>query len=224
MSYPPQPPNQGPPPYQGPPQGPPYQGPPQGGPPYQGPPQGQNPQGGGHWQPPPPPKKKHTVRNVLLGVLALFLLLGACSAIFGGTEDTSSNDGNSSSSAEVDTATKDKAQDKAPAKKTAKPKPVAKWKTVAKLSGNTNKAGSDFHLNGCDARMTYNVQGDVSATIVAFYVMESGKKLQEDGGIPVASPTKSGPGRTVIREDEGDYYIETVAANAEWQVQVQEKC
>ena len=95
--------------------------------------------------------------------------------------------------------------------------------TVGKLSGNTNKAGPDFHLNGCDTRMTYNVQG-AESTIVAFYVMDSGTQLMEDGGIPVASPTETGPGETVIRKDEGDYYVEVVAANADWQVQVQEKC
>ena len=105
----------------------------------------------------------------------------------------------------------------------AEPEPEPEWKTVAKLSGNTNKAGPDFHLNGCDTRMTYNVQG-AESTLVAFYIMDSGTQLMEDGGIPVASPPESGPGETVIRKDEGDYYAEVMAANAEWQVQVQEKC
>ncbi|GAB3780922.1 DUF2510 domain-containing protein [Nocardioides pacificus] len=104
------------------------------------------------------------------------------------------------------------------------PEPEPKWMTVGKLSGNTNKAGPDFHLDGCDIRMTYNVQGDATSTIVAFYLMDSGTQLMEDGGFPVAQPTKTGPGETTLRKDEGDYYIEVVAANAEWTVQVQEKC
>lgn len=105
----------------------------------------------------------------------------------------------------------------------AKEEPAPEWKTVATLSGNTNKAGPDFHLNGCDTRMTYNVQGDTSP-LVAFYVQDSGTQLEKDGGIPVASPTESGRGETTLRRDEGDYYIQVVSANAEWQAQVQEQC
>ncbi len=152
---------------------------------------------------------------IVLGVIILFSIIG------GITGGNGSDDG----APAADTSSKTTDSKTADTKKSEKkPEAKPKWRTVAKLSGNTNKAGSDFHLKGCDTRMTYNVQGDVSSTIVAFYVMQSGKKLLEDGGIPVASPTKAGPGKTVIREDEGDYYIDALAANAEWQVQVQEKC
>lgn len=155
---------------------------------------------------------------IVIGVLILFSIIGAI-----GGDDTASDD-SSSDTKDSKSATKKDAKPADTKKSEQAPEPEPEWKTVAKLSGNTNKAGPDFHLNGCDTQMTYNVQGDVASTLVAFYVMESGTQLQEDGGFPVASPTKTGPGKTTIREDEGDYYIEAVAANAEWQVQVQEKC
>lgn len=145
------------------------------------------------------------------GVIVLFSIIGG---ITGGGDSDSTTPAADDSSDTTDSKSAD----------TQKTEPNPKWMTVAKLRGNTNKAGPDFRLNGCDTRMTYNVQGDVSSTLVAFYVMESGKKIMEDGGIPVASPTKAGRGNTTIRQDEGDYYIETIAANADWQVQVQEKC
>lgn len=57
--------------------------------PHQG--SGQAPPQGGYQQPPPgyyygpPPKKKHTVRNVLLGLTAVFvLMIGGCVALLGG--------------------------------------------------------------------------------------------------------------------------------------------
>jgi len=166
------------------------------------------------------PKKPFYRRplGIVLIVLGVIILLSIIGAITGGGDSNGGNTAADNSSKTTDSKSADTK------KSEKKPEPTPKWKTVAKLRGNTNKAGPDFHLNGCDTRMTYNVQGDVSSTLVAFYVMESGKKLLEDGGIPVASPTKAGPGKTVIREDEGDYYIDVVAANAEWQVQVQEKC
>jgi len=166
------------------------------------------------------PKKPFYRRplGIVLIVLGVIILLSFIGGISGGGDssggDTAADDSsetNDSKSAETK-------------KSKQKPESTPQWKTVAKLRGNTNKAGTDFHLNGCDTRMTYNIQGDVASTVVGIYVMDSGTQLQEDGGFPVVSPTKTGPGKTTIRKDEGDYYIETVAANAEWRVRVQEKC
>lgn len=170
----------------------------------------------------PPHKKTHGLRNVLLIVVLLFvLLMGGCLAVLGLGASEVANDANKRSKS--DTSARAKNEDKPKAEdKAEEPAPV--WETVAKLSGNTNKAGPDFSLSGCETRMTYDVQGDPSSTLVAFYVQESGTQLTEDGGFPVASPTKTGPGQTTIRKDEGDYYVEVVAANADWQVQVQERC
>ena len=165
----------------------------------------------------------------LVGFVLIAIIAGALGG--GGDEgddatakdDSSSQSSDSGKKSMVASQPDEEAESTEEAEPTEEPEPEPKWTTVGKLSGNTNKAGPDFKLNGCDTRMTYRVQG-AESTIVAFYVMDSGTQLMEDGGIPVASPTKSGPGETVIRKDEGDYYIEVVAANAEWQVQVQEKC
>jgi hypothetical protein len=162
-------------------------------------------------------KKK---RYIALIVVGLFVVIGAASG--GGGGDDSTTDAGASPTA---TATQSSAAAKESTGAPKQAKPVAKptWKTVSDLRGNTNKSGPDFHLNGCDTRLTYDVKGG-DMSLVAFYVMESGKKLLEDGGIPVASPSESGRGETVLREDEGDYYIEVMGANADWTAAVQEKC
>ena len=188
-----------------------------------------------HGQPPayaPPPKKSNLLRNVIIGVVVLMVLMcGGCFAIVGLGANEVSKEVDKSVQAEESDSTPTEDSEATPAE-SAKPEkteeeeeaePSATWKTVAKLAGNTNKAGPDFRLSGCDTRMTYTVQGG-DMLIVAFYVMESGTSLTEDGGIPVASPTESGRGETVIRLSEGDYYLETASANATWSVQVQEKC
>lgn len=159
----------------------------------------------------------------LVGLVLIAIIAGALGGGGDAGDDATATDDSSSQSSDSGKKDKAAAAPKEEAEPTEEPEPKPKWKTVGKLSGNTNKAGPDFQLNGCDTRMTYNVQG-AESTLVAFYVMDSGTQLMEDGGIPVASPTKSGPGETVIRKDEGDYYIEVVAANADWQVQVQEMC
>lgn len=195
------------------------------------PPQGGQPYG----HPMPPPKKSNTLRNVLIGVVVFFILTcGGCLAIVGvganevaKEADKAASEAASAGDAPEDEPGTDQNTDKPKAsektEKAEKPKPKAEWKTVAELSGNTSKAGPDFHLDGCEVRLKYNIKGGDSA-LVAFYVLDSGTKLMEDGGFPVASPDKSGAGETSLRKDEGDYYIEVVAANADWDAQVQEKC
>lgn len=180
-------------------------------------------QGGAYASPVESPQKKnwflrHKILSAVLAFLIIAVIASAASS-GGGSEDDTAKDSSDSTRAEDSppNAEEPETEDE------SEPEPEPKWKTVSKLSGNTNNAGPDFRLNGCDTRMTYDVQG-AESTIVAFYVMDSGTQLMEDGGIPVASPTESGAGETVIRKDDGDYYIEVVAANAEWQVQVQEKC
>lgn len=153
------------------------------------------------------------------------VLVGIIGSATGGADTTKDADATSSTTV---TAAPKKSEpsteksDAAPKKKKASG-PKATWKTVASLEGNTNKSGADFHLNGCDARLKYNVSGG-SSILVAFYLVESGKKLMDDGGFPVASPSESGAGETVLREDEGDYYLDVMGANATWSAQVQEKC
>lgn len=106
--------------------------------------------------------------------------------------------------------------------KKAKPKPKSTWKTVAKLSGSSDKASPDFHLNGCETRMDYAVGGGDMA-VVNIYVLDSGVNLMEDGGFPeVAMADKSDT--TQIRRDEGDYYLDVTAANTDWSVKIEEKC
>lgn len=150
------------------------------------------------------------------GIVGGIVLVAVIASASGGDDPKADSDTPNVAASTPPDENSTKAEDKAPA-----PKPT--WKNVATLKGNTNKSGPDFHLNGCDTRLTYDIDAD-SMSIVAIYVMDSGTKLMEDGGIPVASPSESGPGETVLRNDEGDYYVEVMGANANWSVKVQEQC
>lgn len=159
-------------------------------------------------------KNKGIVTAVVAGVVVIGLATGP---ITSPTTDSSDNVG-------IGTETSVPTENKVPQDEPRpEPKPKAEWKTVSELSGNTNKIGSDFHLKGCDTRLTYNLTG-TDPVLAGIYVEESGKDLMKDGGFPVASPSEPGDGETVLHKDEGDYYIQVVAANVNWTVQVQEKC
>lgn len=183
------------------------------------------PQGGQPYYGQPPKKKGRVLLWVVLGViLGFFLLCGGCLAVVAGM-DTASDESAKDNSSE--TKKSDKSRDGAKPTEEAteeeEPEPEPKWETVATLEGNTAKAGPDFHLNGCETRLKYDIQGS-GPIVVGIYVEESGTDLMEDGGFPVAAPTEAGSDVTVLREDEGDYFIEVQAANADWSVQVQERC
>ena len=156
----------------------------------------------------------------IAGIVGGIVLVGAIGSAGGGDDPKKAAD---TSTPAASSSTQAAPKETSSSSKKATPAPKPTWKKVAALQGNTNKSGPDFHLNGCDARLIYDVKGG-DMSLVAFYVMESGKKLLEDGGIPVASPSESGRGETVLREDEGDYYIEVMGANANWTAEVQEKC
>ncbi|GAB2983853.1 hypothetical protein [Nocardioides montaniterrae] len=156
----------------------------------------------------------------IAGIIGGIVVVGGIAAASGGGGGSDSG-----SSAPHTPAASSHGHGKSPsaAATSSAPAPKATWKTVAKLKGSTDGSGPDFHLNGCDTRMKYSVNGG-SSVVVAFYVMDSGKQLMKDGGFPVASPTKSGAGETSLHEDAGDYYLNVVAANASWSAKVQEKC
>lgn len=156
----------------------------------------------------------------IAGIVGGIVVVGGIAAAAGG----GGGDGSASPSPTTPAASNHAGSKSASAGPTSSaPAPAPTWKTVTKLKGSTNGSGPDFHLNGCETRLKYHVNGG-SSTLVAFYVMESGKQLLKDGGFPVASPNKSGAGETSLHEDAGDYYLDVVAANASWSAKLQEKC
>jgi hypothetical protein len=157
-------------------------------------------------------KNKGIVTAVVAGLVVIGFAMGGLNS------PTTDSSGNPGISTEKPAPAEDDATQDEPT-----PEPKAEWTTVSELSGNTNKVGSDFHLKGCDTRLTYHLTG-AEPLLAGIYVEESGKDLMKDGGFPVASPDKPGDGETVLHKDEGDYYIQVVAANVDWTVQVQEKC
>lgn len=106
-----------------------------------------------------------------------------------------------------------------PAEEPAKPK---QWAKVHELSGNANKRGETFTLEGGDARLKYAVRGS-SVPVCSIYLMESGVDLKEAGGFPEVMVTQAGKDSTMIVKDAGDYYLDVSSANCSWDVIIEEK-
>lgn len=161
------------------------------------------------------------------GVIGVFILLAIIGSVLPGSDDTDSTataDSTESQAATTSDTSSAPAKASAAAKPSAKPKPKPKpvWKVVTTLAGSNNKQGKDFHLHGCETRLDYTVGGGQFAG-VNIYVVDSGDQLMKDGGIPeVAMADKSDT--TQIRRDEGDYYLDVVAANTTWSIKVEERC
>ena len=108
-----------------------------------------------------------------------------------------------------------------PAPKAPEEEPAAEWTTVIELSGNANKRSEVFELEGGDARLIYDVQGD--QVLVMIYLVEEGESLEEEGGIPEVTVSEPGSDTTFLAKSPGQYYLDITSANADWTVQIEEK-
>jgi hypothetical protein len=101
------------------------------------------------------------------------------------------------------------------------------WKKISSLSASTNRSGGYFKLTGAPAKITYRLTADsdeVADFVAAYiYVMRKGTNLQDDGGFPVAMPSKEGSGSTALHLKKGTYYLDVTSANCSWTVAVWEK-
>lgn len=149
--------------------------------------------------------KNHTKRNLIIGLVVLFLLLAA----FGG----------SGSDNPTNTTTNPSASAESSAAAPAQPQAPKTWVKVAELSGTTNKRGDVFELKGGKQRITYTVAGQYSP-YVNIYVVPEGNSLERDGVFPEVTMA-SVSGETLMYNNAGRHYLD-VSGNGEWTVIVEE--
>ena len=103
----------------------------------------------------------------------------------------------------------------------APPKPL-EWKTVVRVSARGKKQSDTFALRTAKQRLLYSLSGNENASMCWIYVIEEGKTLTGNGGVPAATVDKIGPGDTLMRRAPGNYYLEITAANCDCNVEIQE--
>jgi len=104
---------------------------------------------------------------------------------------------------------------------------TSQWVVVASLSGDTDKTGQVFSLQGGEQRLDYSIAstgvtdyGDMA--IAGIYVMDAGTDLNTEGGFPEVSPDGGGAASTMMYKSAGGYYLAVTSANCNWVVNVYE--
>lgn len=145
------------------------------------------------------------VIKIILGIIGIFAVLVVIGAIVGG--------GKKETAPTTTTQTTEQKQE------AQKPK---QWVTVIEISGNANKRTDTFALQGGKTRLTYDVKGN-TAVIVSIYVLKEGQSLEKEGGFPEVTISESGTDSTFLTKKAGNYYLDVKAANATWNVRVEEE-
>lgn len=104
----------------------------------------------------------------------------------------------------------------------APPPPPKQWTEVITISGSTDKRSQLFELTGAEARLNWTVEGEDPFVFVAIYVLEEGTSLEREGGFSEVIVGESGSDTTFLVKEPGRYYIEVLAANADWTVTIEE--
>jgi hypothetical protein len=136
---------------------------------------------------------------IIVGVIILLIII----ANIGG------NDKSSTTSTSSDT-------------ETAKAK---QWTVVYEFKGNGMKKSPVFELTGNSAKLKYKYQGEggVGMGMFAVYVVEEGKDVMVEGGIPeVMTQAESEESESSIQKGSGRYYL-NVNASGSWTVIVEEE-
>lgn len=96
-----------------------------------------------------------------------------------------------------------------------------KWVDVYTFKGNGMKKSPLFELTGSEARLKYKYSGDDDMGLFSVYVVDGGKDIMEDGGIPEVMIQVSEDSESSIQKSAGTYYL-NVNAVGKWEVTVQE--
>src|ERR1700677_2316926 len=78
-----------------------------------------------------------------------------------------------------------------------------KWTEVYKFTGNGKKKSPNFDLTGNDAKVTYKytAPGNMGgAGMFALYVVDKGKDIMKEGGIPEVMVSKSEESESAIQK------------------------
>jgi hypothetical protein len=152
-------------------------------------------------------EKTRTTSSIIYGIalIASFIL-------FGITTDTSktstkSNNAGSTENEAVEEETKEKT-----------------WQPVYTFKGNGMKKSPTFELTGGEARLKYKYNSDngMGMGMFAAYVVDEGKDIMKQGGIPeVMTSAENEESESSIQKSAGRYYL-NINATGNWTVTVEE--
>lgn len=154
-----------------------------------------------------------------LGLVVLVVLIVAAGG--GGGEDEDVDVASNTAATDPPAATdEDESDEDETSTTTEAPATTAapQWTEVARLEGVEGKQGDTFTLTSGRQRLRYDSQ----AGIFAVYVMEEGKSLDEDGGIPETMCSEPCADETNLRKSPGDYYLSVTASGGAWTVVIEE--
>lgn len=96
------------------------------------------------------------------------------------------------------------------------------WTEVIQLSGTGDKKSETFTYSGKRLRMRYNYQASDFGAFAA-YVVQDGKSLMEDGGMPEVTLDAGEEGTSNLSHlRKGDYYLDVMSANGKWTIIIEE--
>lgn len=115
-----------------------------------------------------------------------------------------------------------------PPKKDNEPQPVIEnietskeWRKVISLSGSSEKRSKVFKLSGAEARMRYKLDGN-NYSFLAIYIVNEGESLAETGGFTEVSVDGDTEDSTRIVKPAGEYYLDVISGNGNWEVTIEE--
>lgn len=96
------------------------------------------------------------------------------------------------------------------------------WQTVYTFKGNGMKKSPTFELTGGEARLKYKYNSDNGMGMFAAYVVEQGKDIMKQGGIPeVMTSAENEESESSIQKSAGRFYL-TINSIGNWTVRVEE--
>ncbi|MBK0421013.1 DUF4190 domain-containing protein [Leucobacter sp. CSA2] len=180
-----------------------------------------------------------SLTGIITGGLAILASIGiflASLAFLGGLSNATTQaleelDREASQSTEQVTpdapATDDSGDESTPGQDSTTDAPAAPgtWTEVATITGSADQQTDTIALSGGKVRVSYDFTdtAGMGTIVAAIYVMDEGKDLMKDGGIPDVMVTEAGAGETILRKSAGDYYVRVTAANASYTVKIEEQ-
>ncbi len=102
----------------------------------------------------------------------------------------------------------------------SEPERQKQWVTVAELDGDGAKKSQSFTIDGSKARLRYKFNAGQFGMFNA-YVVEDGKAILKEGGIPEVMITRSEEGESSLSHlSAGEYYLDIIANDGQWAVAV----
>lgn len=156
--------------------------------------------------------KLGAVKKLILGIVGLFVFILIIGAIVGNdSQPPAANDQTQVAETGNQAESGQQEQVAAPTEK--------KWVIVSQLTGTGEKKGPAFTLTGAEARIRYELGGDIA--MLGVYVVEAGTDIMKTGGFPEIMESEAGSGESALHGKRGEYYL-NVTGGGRWKVWVEE--